>query len=105
MILYILLLLLFFVVLLLTVVEQRKASKELKKQLQELSELNEVWTQHELLQLKNIDLNEADLKLSNPTSELLSSTQQEAYERYLKRGGTDSYPTWIQKSDMHELFP
>ena len=76
MILYILLLLLFFVVLLLTVVEQRKASKELKKQLQELSELNEVWTQHELLQLMKKDQNEADLKLSTLSHESPNSTQQ-----------------------------
>src|SRR5690554_6342553 len=98
MILYILLLLLFFVVLVLTVVEQRRASKEMKKQLQELNELNDLWTRHELLQLMKKDQNEADLKLSKLSHESPNSTQREAYERYLKRGGTDSYQDWILKS-------
>ena len=70
-----------------------------------LSELNEGLIQFELWKSLKKDQIEADQKLSKVSQELLNSTQREAYEKYLKRGGTDSKEVWLQKSELNELFP
>jgi hypothetical protein len=83
----------------------KKMSSEERQLIEFMSEMNK---SKMLLDLKLEELkrqNEADLKLINPTSELLNSTQREQYEAYLKRGGTDNEATWLQKSELHELFP
>lgn len=105
MILYILLLLLFFAVLVLGAVDQKRMSKRIRKQLEDMNDLNEWWTQRELWEQRNLKQTEEDLKLINHTSGLLNSIQQEQYDEYRKRGGTDSETTWLQKSEIHELFP
>src|SRR5690554_5273351 len=105
MILYILLQLLFFVVLSLAAVEQRRIFREMKKQIQDLSELKDSLTQRELQQLKSREQINEDQKLNDNIQEQLNTILQEEYKLYQKRGGTDDYQTFLQKSEMHELFP
>lgn len=71
----------------------------------QLSEWNEGLTQCMLWKALNSDQNIADQKLSEYSPELPNMTQQAQYEAYKKRGGTDSYPTFLQMSELDELFP
>ena len=71
----------------------------------DLSEWNESLIQFELWKTINKQQNEEDQKLINHSAGLLNSTQQEQYDAYRKRGGTDSESAWLQKSDLDELFP
>lgn len=105
MVLYILLLALFLLFLLLLVAERRKILKEMKRFNRELHVLNEAQTRFELLKSKMNDQTDLYLSLRISTPGLLNSTQQAAYDEYRKNGGIDDIPTWIMKSEMHELFP
>lgn len=105
MILYILLLLLFLLVLVLTAVERKRTLKEIRKFQNELSELNDLSIQFEILKTNIRKQSELDLQKITSTSELLNTTQKVEYEAYQKRGGTDDIPTWLMKSDLKNLFP
>ncbi len=105
MILYILLSVLFLLVLALSVAERRKISKEMRQFNLELHALNEAQIRLELWKSEVKDQTDLYLSLSGNTPGLLNSTQLEEYESYRKRGGTDDIPTWIMKSEMHELYP
>lgn len=83
----------------------QKAHPEMDLTLWQLSELNEGLTQFELWKALHSDQNIADQKLSEYSPELPNMTQQAQYEAYKKRGGTDSYPTFLQMSELDELFP
>ena len=105
MILYILLSVLFLLVLALSVAERRKISKEMRQFNLELHALNEAQIRLELWKSEMKDQTDLYLSLSGNTPGLLNSTQQAAYDEYRKNGGIDDIPTWIMKSEMHELFP
>lgn len=83
----------------------QKAHPEMDLTLWQLSELNEGLTQFELWKALHSDQNIADQKLSEFTREQPNTTPQAQYEAYKKRGGTDSYPTFLQMSELDELFP
>lgn len=87
------------------VAEGLEFHRETKRKLQELSELNEVLNQQDLQNLKNKEQNTADQKLSEYSPGSLNMTQQDQYKEYQKRGGIDDYPTFLQKNELHELFP
>lgn len=83
----------------------QKTHPEMDLTLWQLSEWNEGLTQLALWKALQNDQNIADKKLSEYTPEQQNTTQQAQYKAYLKRGGTDSYPTWQQMSELDELFP
>lgn len=72
--------------------EQLKRWRVLEIQLEE-------W---KLLNKKQMD---RDLMMSRSSPGLLTTTQQAQFDEYRKRGGKDNEETWLQKSEMYELYP
>lgn len=105
MVLYIILLVLLLLVLYFSVADQRRISKKLEQLNMQLHALNEAQIRFELLKSEMNDQADLYLSLSGSTPGLLNSTQQEAYDAFLKNGGIDDIQTWLMKSEMSELFP
>src|SRR5690554_3211505 len=106
MVLYILLSVLLLYVLWQTAVERKKTSREMKSFRRELNELSNRMTQRESKRVKRKKMCNEVNRATCRTRESQSTTVQDpSYEEYLKRGGTDDYPTFLYKTTEPRPFP
>lgn len=85
--------------------DRRETSHQISTLEEQLKRLTLLGTQLEEWKLLNKKQMERDLMMSRSSPGQLTTTQQAQFDEYRKRGGTDNEETWLQKSEMYELFP
>lgn len=105
MILFIILSVLLLLALFFLVVDLRRLSKKIAQLSLQVHALNESQTQFEPTRSELNGHPKLYLNSKADILELLTSTQQDAYNEYLSRGGKDDLQMWLMKSELDKMFP